>query len=208
MMRFGSRPDAGRSGVATTAAPRTQALMGMVLGNGSPNYQAINQYIEANEIWKAVKPFFMKAQNGKCGHCEVKLTESTGDVEHYRPKDAVWSLLSPGRELEDLVNVRGRRYRKTCHSGYWWLTYSWDNCLVACPTCNQKWKNALFPIQGRRSGHIPELNAHVLASRRQRVPVGTEAHACRPARVPAETGHLAAGRNVPEPDCAKLPGGG
>jgi hypothetical protein len=81
----------------------------------------------------------------------VIITESTGDVEHYRPKNAVWSLNEPGEELEDLVNVRGRKFNKDFDSGYWWLAYSWDNYLVSCPTCNQKWKSALFPIAESRT---------------------------------------------------------
>ena len=39
-------------------------------------------------------------------------------VEHYRPK-----------------------------SFYYWLAFSWDNLLIACPTCNQN-KKANFPLAG------------------------------------------------------------
>lgn len=40
------------------------------------------------------------------------------DVEHYRPV-----------------------------SKYWWLAYSWDNLIFACPTCNQDYKNDEFELQ-------------------------------------------------------------
>ncbi len=45
------------------------------------------------------------------------------DVEHYRPK-----------------------------SIYYWLAYSWDNLLYACPTCNQNYKNDAFEIQSQVRG--------------------------------------------------------
>lgn len=154
MMQLGQRPQAGRVEFESEASEHREALKGLALEDGSPDYNKINEYIKTkrNQIWGHVKPFFMAAQQRKCGFCEVKITESTGDVEHYRPKNAVWTVRNPGREREDLVNVRGRTYNKDFGSGYWWLTYSWDNYLVSCPTCNQKWKNAVFPIAQARSG--------------------------------------------------------
>ena len=44
-----------------------------------------------------------------------------GDVEHYRPK-----------------------------SIYWWLAYNYDNYLVSCQLCNQKFKKAKFPVRNNR----------------------------------------------------------
>ncbi len=152
MILFGSRPDNGREAFENKAAAHEEALVGIVLANGSPDRTAINAYLDTkcNHIWGDAKPFFMKGQHRKCGFCEVKITESTGDVEHYRPKNAVWHLKTRGRELEDVVNRRGRSYYKSYSSGYWWLAYSWDNYLVACPTCNRTWKSALFPVTKRR----------------------------------------------------------
>lgn len=154
MMQFGQRPQAGRVKYESEASEHRGVLNGLELDDGSPDYNKINEYIKTkrNQIWGDVKPFFMAAQQRKCGFCEAKLTESTGDVEHFRPKNAVWTVRNPGSEREDLVNVRGRTYNKDFESGYWWLTYSWDNYLVSCPTCNQKWKSAVFPIAQARSG--------------------------------------------------------
>jgi len=56
------------------------------------------------------------------------------DVEHYRPK-----------------------------SIYYWLAYSWDNLLLACPTCNQDYKKAKFELQGTRTtfqaSDLPEVHS-------------------------------------------------
>ncbi len=154
MIQFETRPSQDRREYEATALKHVHALHELTLPDGSPDYELINDYIKdrRNQIWGSVKPSFMAAQNRKCGFCEVKLTQSTGDVEHFRPKNAVWTLMNPGVEVEDLVNVRGRNYSKDFDSGYWWLAYSWDNYLVSCPTCNQKWKSALFPVVQPRNG--------------------------------------------------------
>jgi hypothetical protein len=119
--------------------------------NGDPDYPAINAYIKANQEWgTGVKEHYSKAQHRKCGYCERLFTDY-GDVEHYRPKSAIFTLKQEGTEKDDLNNIKGRKYHEppepgTYNSGYWWLAYSWSNYLVACGRCNQNWKNALFPI--------------------------------------------------------------
>lgn len=62
----------------------------------------------------------MKAiYHGKCAYCETLVEQL--HVEHFRPK-------------------RG---------GYYWLAYSWDNLLLACPICNTSKKNG-FPIKNTK----------------------------------------------------------
>ncbi|HIF9086342.1 TPA: hypothetical protein ACX6SK_000318 [Photobacterium damselae] len=100
-------------------------------------------------FWMRYKAYFSKAQHNKCAYCDMQLTEN-GDMEHYRPKSAVYSIKTRGDELKDLSNIRGRTYNTDCEYGYWWLAYDWNNYLFACSICNQRWKNALFPIDGNR----------------------------------------------------------
>jgi hypothetical protein len=62
------------------------------------------------------------------------------DVEHYRPKTSADRL--PG---------------STATHGYWWLAYTWDNLLFACPSCNRSNKNDLFPLEhGSTPLHDPD----------------------------------------------------
>ena len=153
MILFGSRPENGRADFEQKTADHLEHLEGLELADGSPNYAAIHAFVDDNEDWQSgVKKHFMAAQHRKCGYCEVKITDSTGDVEHYRPKKAVWDLASAGEELEDLVNQQGRKYDRIHASGYWWLAYAWDNYLVTCTNCNRKWKSALFPVDPPREG--------------------------------------------------------
>ncbi|TFH89246.1 hypothetical protein [Vibrio ouci] len=109
--------------------------------------------LEFNDgFWGKYKHHFMTAQSRKCGYCEMPLSDY-GDVEHYRPKSVVDDIDSEGSEREALMNVSGRKFKKSCKYGYWWLAYDWDNYLLSCKLCNQPWKRALFPIQGGRIGN-------------------------------------------------------
>lgn len=73
-----------------------------------------------------VKEKLFALYHHKCAFCETKAEQL--HVEHYRPKKG--------------------RYP------YHWLAYSWDNLLLACPTCNEN-KGTLFEIEGQR---VPPIN--------------------------------------------------
>lgn len=68
--------------------------------------------------WGVVKDQLLEETSRKCAYCESPTAVvAYGDVEHYRPK-----------------------------SKYWWLAYNYDNYLVSCTICNQKYKKAKFPV--------------------------------------------------------------
>ena len=72
--------------------------------------------------WKSAKEELKRDSHGKCAYCEAPTSVvAYGDVEHFRPK-----------------------------SVYWWLAYCYDNYLVSCQLCNQKFKGAKFPISGNK----------------------------------------------------------
>jgi hypothetical protein len=75
----------------------------------------------AEELWNA--------QHHKCCYCEQRVPQGFNDVEHYRPKCRA-----------------DRRPGCTLTHGYWWLAFSWDNLLFACPACNRSGKSDLFPL--------------------------------------------------------------
>lgn len=78
---------------------------------------------------RTVKEALVSAQHGKCCFCESK-TGMDGDVEHFRPK-AGFSQ-GTGAPIEG--------------PGYYWLAYEWDNLLLACSICNQRFKRNHFPL--------------------------------------------------------------
>jgi hypothetical protein len=112
-----------------------------------------------DSFWGKYKNHFMTVQFKKCGYCESFIT-SYGDVEHYRPKSVVEEIEERGNEAEGLNNVRGRKFKKGCKYGYWWLAYDWDNYLLACTLCNQPWKKALFPILEARIEETEQGSAY------------------------------------------------
>lgn len=77
----------------------------------------LNKHDFKSDRWKQAKDELKKDTHNKCAYCEAPTSVvAYGDVEHFRPK-----------------------------SKYWWLAYCYDNFLVSCQLCNQKFKGAKFP---------------------------------------------------------------
>ena len=100
--------------------------------------------------WRDVKDVLMRVHHGKCCYCEVKRYDR-GDlqVEHFRPKGAVRQFGNGAIE----------------HPGYYWLAYTWDNLLLACPPCNRS-KGVTFPLMNphqRARSHHDDTNKELVA---------------------------------------------
>lgn len=100
-----------------------------------PKLEAIRgqgKAIKSDDIkgYDVVKETLWKDQHYKCCYCEQRIPSQYNDVEHYRPKARADRL--PGCTLTH---------------GYWWLAFTWENLLLACPTCNRSWKNDQFPLK-------------------------------------------------------------
>jgi uncharacterized protein (TIGR02646 family) len=68
----------------------------------------------------------------KCAYCETSLElNSIGEIENFRPKGG----------------ARGLNRQDYAPLHYWWLAYEWDNLLLACQICNQKYKRDYFPLE-------------------------------------------------------------
>lgn len=65
----------------------------------------------------------------KCAYCEQRVEQY--HVEHYRPKNEC------------------KKNGAQQHDGYYWISLSWDNLLLACPRCNE-YKGSQFDIEGSR----------------------------------------------------------
>ena len=81
-----------------------------------------------------VKAALISAQYGKCCFCE-RIVREEGDIEHFRPKGG----------------VRQSKSSRLEKPGYYWLAYDWENLLLACSTCNQRYKRAIFPLSNPTS---------------------------------------------------------
>lgn len=96
-----------------------------------------------NSSYKAddIKDKLNEIYHSKCAYCEQKVEQI--HVEHYRPK----------------------RKKGTDSYAYYWLAFSWDNLLFACPNCNSN-KGNKFKIEGSRvefvnnKTNIKNINNH------------------------------------------------
>ncbi|MFY9341625.1 MAG: HNH endonuclease [Planctomycetota bacterium] len=73
------------------------------------------------------EPLFLR-QHKRCAYCERPIGLDGNPVEHFRPK----------REAHrDAVVDQDR---------YWWLTWTWENLVLACESCNAR-KGNHFPLE-------------------------------------------------------------
>ncbi|MFX1554713.1 MAG: hypothetical protein ACFFBV_12360, partial [Promethearchaeota archaeon] len=69
---------------------------------------------------------------GKCAYCETQIvSDQYGDMEHYRPKNAVTD------ENGEEIKKEGENGQTITHPGYYWLAYDWQNLLLTCEMCNR-----------------------------------------------------------------------
>ena len=107
---------------AKLSATRVTELAKISQLGRAPTSKEITGYaIVGDELWRT--------QYRKCCYCEMIIKKKFHDVEHYRPKAS--ADCGPGCQ---------RQY------GYWWLAWTWENLLFACPNCNRSEKNDRFPL--------------------------------------------------------------
>lgn len=76
----------------------------------------------------------------KCAYCESYFGATQPvDVEHYRPKGAVWVKGKP----------KGR--------GYYWLAADWDNLLPSCIDCNRPRTQEIYGQDAQVQGKATEF---------------------------------------------------
>lgn len=80
-----------------------------------------------------VKRLLFERQHKKCAYCERKPGFDEQPVEHFRPKK---------------LTIRGPKAKPVEDTErYWWLTWTWENLLFACSSCNgQANKGNHFPL--------------------------------------------------------------
>jgi len=79
--------------------------------------------------YKVARRALAEGQRFKCCYCEDRLQDDRWEhLEHFRPK------------AEAL-----REEASKPETGYWWLTWTWENLLFACIRCNSA-KGSSFPL--------------------------------------------------------------
>lgn len=117
---------------ATLVTVRNAQLAALRSLGREPTSKEIDGYsVVAEDLWKA--------QHHKCCYCEQRIPKGFNDVEHYRPKAVAHR--QPG-----CIDTHG----------YWWLAFTWENLLFACPSCNRSYKNSGFPLDAGSTALIAE----------------------------------------------------
>ena len=110
----------------------------------------------SNALYIERKEDILERFGGRCAYCESLIkADQPGDVEHYRPKGAVETLVLPASTAEakqtlvrttdhgeetlvrKTVEVKFANGSRGPHPGYYWLAYEWSNLLPACTACNR-----------------------------------------------------------------------
>lgn len=110
--------------------------------NDSTDARAVRAFVGGVESWAGVgysvdevRRLLQSDAELKCVWCEGEVQPSD-PIDHFRPRKG-W----PPKQ-----DAAGRD-ATTEHTGYWWLTWSWQNLLPACSTCNgPKHKGSKFPL--------------------------------------------------------------
>ena len=135
-------------------------------------------------IWSQFKKKVLRSlTGGRCMYCEWPV-EGGGDlhVEHYRPKGAVTET--------HIDRVDQERERLLNHSGYWWLSYEWQNLTLACAWCNtfhsdQKPTSVTEGASGARTKEIWKTHP----GKGNEFPVNGE-RVCNPIEEPIDPGEM------------------
>ncbi len=127
MIRIGRGPEpAGLASLRQEELERVRVIPNPSAGDVGRKYRAY-----AAEL--------RQAQRYKCCYCEIHVPQSHNDVEHYRPKARA-----------------DRRPGSDATYGYWWLAWTWENLLFACPGCNRSKKKDRFPLAVGSRALAPE----------------------------------------------------
>lgn len=75
----------------------------------------------------------------RCAYCGREIAQRHFPLEHFRPRHGY------------------QRGHKQHHQGYWWLTWTWENLWLVCPTCNGKGSQFCLEVEALRL-QPPDLN--------------------------------------------------
>lgn len=144
MIRVQRRPEPPT--LAAARAIRLAAAVAAYNASGAPSSapsSALSDSLGGYDV-KPVKQTLFESQHKKCAWCERRRDFSSSPIEHYRAKDGAWRNL-PGEP------------KRVSPGHYWWLTWSWENLLFACPRCNDPGHKAnYFPlVPGTSEAPVP-----------------------------------------------------
>lgn len=122
------------------ACPELPAVRDAELGrvrDAMHSGRVLDQKLLGDE-YKVARLALAKGQHLKCCYCEDRLQDARWEhVEHFRPK---------AEARRDSSSVP--------ETGYWWLTWTWENLLFSCIRCNAA-KGSDFPLLEGSTALVP-----------------------------------------------------
>jgi len=104
----------------------------------APDAETRKQIIEENDgFWRdeRIRDWLLAQFNNKCWYTEALESVSAYHVDHFRPKGRITNM------------------DKSKEEGYWWLTYNWENYVIAGQLINTK-KSDMFPLVELPRAHV------------------------------------------------------
>lgn len=99
------------------------------------SHKGRSDYFDRNPHWREIKPILKDTYGNICWYSGSDLSNSVGDIDHYRPKN----------ESKDLDGTT------ILSDGYWWLAYDYTNYRLSCVVSNSRFegggKRNYFPLR-------------------------------------------------------------
>jgi uncharacterized protein (TIGR02646 family) len=89
----------------------------------------------AKKTWRKLKRLLARLNYNKCWYCDCRQTRSNNNIDHFRPKGAV--------------------YEVPAHPGYWWLAFELSNFRFSCTFCNARVEDEITGNVGGKQENFP-----------------------------------------------------
>jgi uncharacterized protein (TIGR02646 family) len=117
---------------------------------GRKTVQKFQERYEVNwTLLRETRPALEELFRHKCAFCESPDTKANPlDVGHFRP---VGEIIDPlAHEPSSQSSSASSSAARSSRTGYWWLTYEWENLYLICRACAER-SRVVFPVVGRRA---------------------------------------------------------
>ena len=114
--------------------------------------KTIQKFQERYEInWsllRETRPALEELFRHKCAFCESPDSGSNPlDLGHFRP---IAEIIDPLPNAPVLQSSAVSNAAQSSRTGYWWLTYEWENLYLICRACAER-SRVTFPVAGKRA---------------------------------------------------------
>lgn len=107
----------------------------------APDNNRSKEVKKHDDVWADLKPALSEIMNGKCWYTEAPQAGTDTDVDHFRPKNSVKDVVSPGDNRS--------------HPGYWWKAFDPSNYRYSCIVANRHRRDIETGLLGGKVDEFP-----------------------------------------------------